>query len=250
MTEQHNQPKEDDAVLGRHALPPIGGVVLGGLAGIKQRFATDSADQKIVALRDALTYGQPGIDLLIQALADKSPEVQWTAYSLLRERAEPRIKQVLQEHLFSPSAEALDCSRLGGLLAVGDWKSADLETAAIMLRLSGRENAGGLRFKDIQRLPPQVLQTIDQLWLGCSNQHFGLSVQNQIWQSLGGTINADYATWYRFCNDVEWRMNDSWVEYNHLNFSLDAPKGHLPFLVVGGFGVVVCLQSLFSQLGK
>lgn len=250
MTNSPNQPKAYDAVLGSQALPPVGGVVLGGLEGIKQRFAHFTVEQKIAALSEALKYEQAGLDLVIQALGDRSQQVQWNAYSILRERAEPRVKQVLHEYLPAISAVGMDCTRLGGLLAVGKWQEADRESATLMLKASSREKAGLLRLKDIEMLPSLALRLIDQLWLGCSNGHFGFSVQNQIWQSIGGTRNANYETWYRFCDRVTWRVNGHWVEYDRLTFSLDAPKGHLPFLVVGGFGVVVCLQSLFSRLEK
>ena len=95
-----------------------------------------------------------------------------------------------------------------------------------------------------------VCADIDQLWLGCSHGTFGLSVQYQIWQEIGGNADANYQTWYRFCDRVGWRVGDCWIPYDSFTFGLDAPKGHLPFLAVGGFGVVVCLQSLFSRLER
>lgn len=248
MAENPNQPRDYDAVLGSQALPPVGGAVLGGLEGVKQRLAHSAPSQRIAALYEAVKYGQAGLDLVIQALGDSSEQVQWNAYSILRERAEPRVKQVLQEHIPSISALEVNCTRLGGLLAVRNWKEADRETTAILLGASGREEAGLLRLKDIERLPTQALRTINRLWLGCSSGLFGLGVQKQIWHSIGGSINADYETWYRFCDRVRWRVNESWVEYDDLTFSMDAPRGHLPFLAVGGFGVVVCLESLFSRL--
>ena len=248
MAENPNQPREYDAVLGNQSLPPDGGVVLGGLEGLKQRFSRFTVEQKLVALSQALQYGEAGLELVIQALGDSAERVQWNAYSLLRERAEPRIKQILQEYLPSISPVTSDCTRLGGLLAVENWKEADRETAAMMLRASGKNSNSLLKLPDIERLPRQFLRTIDQLWLGCSNGRFGLTVQYQIWQEMGGNADANYQTWYRFCDRVGWRLGDAWIPYDNFTFGLDAPKGHLPFLAVGGFGVVVCLQSLFSRL--
>lgn len=250
MVEKPNQPREYDAVLGSQtsALPPTGGVVLGGLPGLKQRFGRFTVEEKIEALSKALTYGKPGLDFIIQTLEDNSEPVRWAAYSLLQERAEPRVQQVLQRHLPSISPGEIDCTRLGGLLAVGNWKEADRETAAILLKASGGENTGILKLKNIESLSPKFLDTINHLWLGCSNGQFGLDIQASIWQSLGGHADADYQIWYRFCDRIGWRTNNFWVPYNHLTFSLEAPKGHLPFLPIGGFGVTVCLQSLFFRL--
>lgn len=249
MAENTSQPREYDVVLGNQALPPVGGVVLGGLGGIKQRFPHFCVEQKITSLTEVLKYGDSGLELVIQALQDKSRQVQEHAYALLCERAEPSIQQVLQKYRSTFSADG-DCIRLGGLLAVGKWKEADQETTAIMLRMSESATTGLLKLKDIETIPRQVLHTIDQLWLECSQGHFGLSIQKDIWQEIGGSLNADYQTWYQFCNHVGWRANSYWVEYDHLTFCLDAPKGHLPFLEVGGFGVITCLQTLFAQLGN
>ncbi len=248
MAEHPNQPREYDAVLGNQALPPSGGVVLGGIEGLKRRFSRLTDEQKIAALSEALKYGEAGLELIIQALGDFSQRVQWNAYSLLRERAEPRVRQLLREYLPSISPGAIECSRLAGLLAVGNWQEADLETAAMMLRVSGKDSNSLLKLPDIEQLPHQFLRTIDKLWSGCSNGKFGLSVQYQIWQEIGGSADAEYKTWYRFCDRVGWRVDDSWVPYDRFTFGLDAPKGHLPYLAVGGFGVVICLQSLFSRL--
>jgi len=250
MVENPNQPREYDAVLGNQALPPEGGVVLGGVEGLKQRFSRLSAEQKVAALFEALKYGEAGLEIVIQALGDAAELVQWNAYSLLRERADPRIKQILKMHLPSISPVTLDCTRLGGLLAVGSWKEADRETSNMMLKASGKDNNSLLKLPDIERMSGEFLRTIDQLWLGCSGGLFGLSVQYQIWREIGGNADADHKTWYRFCDRVGWGNGDTWIPYEQFTFSLDAPQGHLPYLAVGGFGVVVCLQSLFSRLEK
>ena len=248
MTEDPHQPRNYDAVLGNQALPPTGGAVLGGLAGLKLRFSRFTEEQKISALSEALKHGEAGLDLVIQALGDSSPLVQWNAYYLLQERPELNIKEVLQEYWPSISPIALECNKLGSLLAVGNWKEADLETVRMMLRVSGKNTNSLLKLPDIERLPHPLLDMIDRLWLGRSNGQFGLSVQHQIWQDIGGNADADYQTWYHFCDRVGWRVNNCWVPYEQFTFGLDAPKGHLPFLAVGGFGVVICLHSLFSRL--
>lgn len=248
MSDRSNQPKHYDAVLGNQALPPVGGVVLGGIAGIKQRFSHYPVEYKIAMLPQALKYGQAGLEFIIQALEDPSQQVQWTAYAILRERAEPRIKQILENHLPSIELSQIDCTRLGGLLAIGNWHEADRETAAIMLKAAGQEKDGSLGLKDIERLPRKTLWLIDSLWSECSEGRFGLSVQKKIWQSIGGHADASHHIWYDFCDRVQWRVNSVWVQYDRLTFNLDAPKGHLPFLVVGGFWIPVCLQSLFDKL--
>ena len=98
MPENPNQPKEYDAVLGGQN-PPINAAVLGGIEGIKKRFASSILEERIKALSDALKYGDKGLNLLLQALQDESIEVQFAAYSLLKDRKKPRVKQQLNEFL-------------------------------------------------------------------------------------------------------------------------------------------------------
>lgn len=96
-----NQPKAYDAVIsnGSQNLPPMSGVVLGGIEGIKQRLTSSLESQRIIALRDALKYREAGLDLVIQALKDESWQVRGAAYLLLRQRSEPSVKQALQEYI-------------------------------------------------------------------------------------------------------------------------------------------------------
>ncbi|HEY9691644.1 MAG TPA: WD40 repeat domain-containing protein [Oculatellaceae cyanobacterium] len=97
MPEKPQQPRKYDAVLGGTAATPSSGVVLGGLDGVKTRLASASVEVRVSAVKDALNYGETGIDLVIQALNDSSEEVQDCAYLLLRERTEPKIQQALKQ---------------------------------------------------------------------------------------------------------------------------------------------------------
>ena len=69
MPENLHQPREDDAVLGGDSPPPTA-VVLGGLEGVKRSLASSVEAQRILALTDALKYGELGLDLVILALLD------------------------------------------------------------------------------------------------------------------------------------------------------------------------------------
>ncbi|MEH2224254.1 WD40 repeat domain-containing protein [Nostoc sp.] len=98
MTENQNQPKEYDAVLGTQNSAPIGSVILGGLEGVKSRLRSVDIEAQISALKEALNYGEAGLDLVIQTWQSESGNFKWAAYSLLRHREEPRVKQALQEY--------------------------------------------------------------------------------------------------------------------------------------------------------
>lgn len=83
MTNVPLQPNEADAVLGGLQPPPINAAVLGGIEGVKHRFNSPIEAYKILALKDALKYGEPGIEFVFAALDYKSDLVKKAAYSLL-----------------------------------------------------------------------------------------------------------------------------------------------------------------------
>ncbi|MEG4809648.1 formylglycine-generating enzyme family protein [Microcoleus sp. F8-D3] len=101
MTENPNQLRAYDAVKGGQNPPPLGAAVLGGIPGVKSRLASPIVEVKITALSEALKYGDAGLDLIVGALQDESMAVKFAAYSLLRDRDEPNIKQQLQKYLLT-----------------------------------------------------------------------------------------------------------------------------------------------------
>jgi hypothetical protein len=149
------------------------------------------------------------------------------------------------------SEKGVDYTHLQNLLAAGEWQKADRETETVMIKAAGREQDGWLSEEDLNAFPCEDLRIIDQLWEKYSDGRFGFSVQKRIWQSIEGTIeNADVEVWKKFGDNVGWRVNDSWVGYRNLTFSLDAPEGHLPeWVFVSGFvGGGFFGSGLFSRV--
>lgn len=99
MTENQNQPREYDAVLGGQNPPPIGAAVLGGIPGVKSRLASPIVEVKIAALSEALKYGEAGLDLIIGTLQDESMAAKLAAFPLLKDRDELNIKEQLHKYL-------------------------------------------------------------------------------------------------------------------------------------------------------
>jgi WD40 repeat protein len=102
MVNESSQPKPGDAVLGGNNPPPINAAVLGGIEGAKQRCASTDFQARIAGLREAVKYGEAGIELLLHGLKDEVSEVAWVAYSLLLENAEPELKRALEIYNFYP----------------------------------------------------------------------------------------------------------------------------------------------------
>jgi hypothetical protein len=94
MVDNQNQPREFDVVLGGES-PPVSSAVLGGIQGVKNRFASSEIKVKITAIEDALNYGEAGFDILIEALQDTSLKIHQAAANLLFDNAGEQGKQLL-----------------------------------------------------------------------------------------------------------------------------------------------------------
>ena len=92
------QPQNFDAVRGGQPTLPLTALVLGGLVGLRQRFASPMVDQRLAAIAAAPTYGSPGLNLVIAALRDESLRVQRAAYWQLQTWPDPDADLALQQY--------------------------------------------------------------------------------------------------------------------------------------------------------
>ncbi len=145
-------------------------------------------------------------------------------------------------------AQPVDVSALRSHLAAQDWQAADAETRRL---LDPWIHPGGdiLSTPLATNIPPEVLQTLDQLWVKASDGRFGFSVQQRIWNELRAQNPVDSATAAtafgdstvveRFAKRVGWTrppgledptfIAGEWLTEMEINPSLDAPVGHLPW---------------------
>jgi hypothetical protein len=137
-------------------------------------------------------------------------------------------------HLFKLG---LDCSHLEDLLAKERWREADLETFRILEQLCGAEDLPDKKIisqSGANIISPSDLQAIDKLWLQYSNGHFGYSAQilitheiDDFWENAGEKVSS----WKILCARLGWNQ-----AFPALDFSLKAPKGHLPAIIGWGMG--------------
>ena len=118
------------------------------------------------------------------------------------------------------SNSGVDYTRLRDLLAEEKWKEADQETTKKMFQAV--EKVGFYGCEDIR--------IIDKLWLESSQGKFGLSVQKDIYDSLGGGIDYNEETWNSFGDRVGWRKGGNWLKYDELTFNKTASSGTLPLM--------------------
>ncbi|MBD2183992.1 hypothetical protein H6S82_11140 [Planktothrix sp. FACHB-1355] len=95
MAKNSDRPRDFDAVLGGQTPPPVGGVVLGGMEGLRRRFAASIVEERVAALSDALNYGDAGIDLLVEAMNEREIIVRVTAYKLLQNVSAAKAKKAI-----------------------------------------------------------------------------------------------------------------------------------------------------------
>ena len=103
MLENLDQPKPYDAVRGGQLPPPVGGVVLGGLAGVKHRLSSSLSEHRIAALRETFNYGDAGLKIVIKICQSETGSVQRAACDLLRKRLSSIAREKLQAFVASSS---------------------------------------------------------------------------------------------------------------------------------------------------
>jgi phage shock protein A len=103
VLENLDQPKPYDAVRGGQLPPPVGGVVLGGLAGVKHRLSSSVSEHRIAALRETLNYGDAGLKIVIKICQSETGQVQRAACDLVRDRLSAIAREKLQAFVASSS---------------------------------------------------------------------------------------------------------------------------------------------------
>ena len=112
--------------------------------------------------------------------------------------------------------------KLHKLLAAGEWYEADRETTRLMLKVAGRSATSWLRIEDIENFPAEDLQAIDRLWVAYSQDHFGFSIQKQLWLDINDGSTSQVEAWCQFGDSL------GWLSKKNLGTGLKAPTGHLP----------------------
>lgn len=142
------------------------------------------------------------------------------------------------------SQRDVDYSRLRDLLAVPNWREADIETRDVMRLAAGKSKEEILTEEDINKISCIDLFTIDNLWSTASKGLFGFTAQKDVCQQL--IKKLDYETECELGTRLGWRINNNWFIHSQLTFSLRAKKGHFPCLGVS----MVRLPGSFGGLGR
>jgi hypothetical protein len=169
------------------------------------------------------TIKKLGLALVLTALSVNSTSTQLLSQTPSKPTPDPA--------LISPET-GVDYNPLRDLLTSQQWRKANEKTADLMLQATGRESQGWVPVDKINQFACWDLKTIDTLWKGASNGRFGFSVQFPIFVSTGNKPGryVSVESYERFGDEVGWRKDGNWILFiENLNYSLDAPVGHLPY---------------------
>ncbi len=192
----------------------------------------ESAKYRLTMIAKKLGLAQSGLFEEIQnRIVERLRISREDAMLILRSRMIP--KDILENHgqNIIESEISVDYSKLRLALEAKRWEIADRETWMIF-RSFAEKTGWNWRIPSNKLLdfPSLDLRTINTLWQTYSNHRFGFSSQIQVYQECGGLLNGNFESelWEKFGKRVGWANERYWLYCFELNFSLEAPKGHLP----------------------
>ncbi|MCU0525153.1 MAG: GUN4 domain-containing protein [Elainella sp. Prado103] len=180
-----------------------------------------------------LADSEAGLEVLMRFLSDRTPAtigvIEGKVYQTLIQSANPTVTTFLQTHFPTgivplQSECDVDYAPLQALLAQQNFQAADRLTLEKMCELAGdlAVQRKWIYFTEVSTFPMVDLQTINLLWLVHSEGKFGFSVQRELWLAAG-------KNWEKLWYQIGWKNGNVWTRYpQEFNWSLDAPRGHLP----------------------
>ncbi|MEM9507624.1 MAG: GUN4 domain-containing protein [Cyanobacteria bacterium P01_E01_bin.35] len=140
--------------------------------------------------------------------------------------------------LISPKT-GIDYTKLRNLLRDKKWSEADIHTYQLIeqvVKSAKRQNKHVfIELKTIAEFACPDVRTADYLWKKYSNNKFGFSPQQKVWQSVNQQGDFSTQTWRRFATEVGWKTGEitsgsGYLLYEQLDFEpKQAPAGHLPW---------------------
>jgi serine/threonine protein kinase len=140
------------------------------------------------------------------------------------------------------SKQGIDYTQLKDLLETKQWQQANQITEQLLLKATHQDRKDWLERDDLDNLTCEDLFIIDRLWSDYSEQHFGFSLQRNIWNDL------EEKNYRRFGERIGWYVDGRWLLSKQINFSLSAPKGHLPVISWWFGNAIWGLKGLFLRI--
>ena len=165
------------------------------------------------------------------------------------EEVEVQVEEETQEEVYVPTTTrkialvspktGIDYTKLRNLLKEGKWSEADLHTYRLVeqiIKSAKQQNKHiFIELKTIAEYSCPDIRTVDYLWKKYSDDQFGFSQQQEVWQNVNQKGDFSTETWRRFATKVGWKEGEvasssGYLLYDQLNFEPTvAPAGHLPW---------------------
>ncbi|NET46038.1 serine/threonine-protein kinase [Okeania sp. SIO2B3] len=125
---------------------------------------------------------------------------------------------------------------LDALAEAGQWQKADRQNWQLINQIGDRDgDYSYISVSEAEQFSCPDLERINQIWTQRSKGKFGYTAQLQVIDENGDTLEAfrdDVRAWRRFAIAVGWKTgtdkdDDGYFKKNDLQFTIDAPKGHL-----------------------
>ena len=141
-------------------------------------------------------------------------------------------------NLISPQT-GIDYTSLQTLLAQKKWLEADRQTKKVISNvfetIKRKSDTSSIELTTLADRSCNDIYTIDFLWRKFSGDHFGLRIQQDLWNDLNHNKDFSITVWRSFATEIGWKTGDinnadGYVLYEQLNFNPQtAPQGHLPW---------------------
>ncbi|MGF1542350.1 MAG: GUN4 domain-containing protein [Pleurocapsa sp.] len=192
----------------------------------------DNSEETATTFETASNSNQDRTDIFSQpwSVQPENPQPQPQATSIV-----PRPQPIT---LIS-QATGIDYTSLRDLLKAKKWEEADRQTYQLIDRIiktaKNKNQRMFIELKTIAEFSCNDIRTIDALWKKYSDNKFGFSPQQQVWQTVNQNGDFSTQTWRQFATEVGWKTGDvasssGYLLYEQLNFDpAEAPVGHLPW---------------------
>ncbi|MBD2457701.1 GUN4 domain-containing protein [Nostoc sp. FACHB-87] len=157
-------------------------------------------------------------------------------YQMLEVQYNPEADKAYELELRKVAHELIrdkQCNLLQNSLKNKNWEEADVETAWIFYQIMVQENYENW-YVLLKKISGDTLKEINQLWLQYSNNQFGISIQMEIYRSLGGTEEYNQDIWEKFCHRIGWNKEQRrGLKYNEIieNINMMSENNSGVFLV-------------------
>lgn len=206
-------PRDDDVMLGNAHFAPTGGLILGGIEGLKQQFKHPEVTVRIEAIKNSIKYGNKAIDLILEGLKDSSLEIQKLSYFLLRDYQNnpklpnqilTKITQGLKQYIPFNLYQCCSTLKAGKKCVI----SNNGETIAFF---TGQK----IRVFDLET--KELLYLIETK-LG-SRDFFALSYNSDTLIKVNNTSSYTVEIWQQ--NQLKYRLHEHFTEINAITLSQD-----------------------------